>query len=444
MRFEELIQQQADAFFKHITPKTKIRIISHLDADGLSSAAILVKLLQKYTFKLSIVPSLNETTVLQHETDQAFIISDLGSGQLSILNKLNKPTLVLDHHEIENTTLKDHLYHINPRLVGLDGNKEISGAGVVYALAKHLQQHSSALAKIAVIGALGDIQDDFIGYNGNILQDAQVNIQQTLKIYGLHSKPLVKALTHGDLYIPGVSKNSGGAERFLLGLGISTKLGNAPITYTDLTSGEKEKLIDGIIRRRKECENPQDIFWNTYFLDHQKDAREVATLLNACGRLSKPSIGVGMLLQDDQYVRLAHIVADAYKKKIIDALKWFKSADEQFVIKQDKLLIIRAKDNILDTMIGTLASILSNDNSIEEGTVILSMAHSTHDKTKVSMRVAGDKTDSDLSSIMKDLIEKMGCGQSGGHACAAGAVIDRNKEDVLISLAQQMLIAQKT
>ncbi|MEK6841464.1 MAG: single-stranded DNA endonuclease, partial [Nanoarchaeota archaeon] len=76
--------------FKLLEDKV-IRVISHLDCDGLSSASIMLQLLrrEKKKFILSIVKQLNENILkeLSLEPYEIIIFTDIGSGYIKLMNK---------------------------------------------------------------------------------------------------------------------------------------------------------------------------------------------------------------------------------------------------------------------------------------------------------------------------------------------------------------------
>ena len=49
---------------------------------------------------------------------------------------------IFDHHELGAKHKIENITHVNPHLVGIDGSKEISGAGVVYNFAKALNKEN--------------------------------------------------------------------------------------------------------------------------------------------------------------------------------------------------------------------------------------------------------------------------------------------------------------
>ncbi len=55
------------------------------------------------------------------------------------------------------------------------------------------------------------------------------------------------------------------------------------------------------------------------------------------------------------------------------------------------------------------------------------------------MRVVGNNEDIDLQKMVSKMIEKLGCGEAGGHPHAAGAMIPIAKEQEFLQIAQDAL-----
>ena len=102
-QFDENLRNAAESF-RNVDKKEVIRLISHLDADGISAASIMIKLLNSDNrkYSVSIVPQLNRAVIVQFasESYNCFIFTDLGSGLLSEIQELlkGKKVFVLDHH----------------------------------------------------------------------------------------------------------------------------------------------------------------------------------------------------------------------------------------------------------------------------------------------------------------------------------------------------------
>ena len=104
--FKEDIKRVADEF-KKIPRNEVIRIISHLDADGISSASLLVKYLNNDNrkYSISIIQQVKKEVLesIAREPYRYIVFSDIGSNALSQMEILfkDKIVFVLDHHKPE-------------------------------------------------------------------------------------------------------------------------------------------------------------------------------------------------------------------------------------------------------------------------------------------------------------------------------------------------------
>lgn len=452
--FKEHIKEAA-ARFKTIDKKETIRVISHLDSDGICAASILINALKHENRKyiISIVQNLDKDIIakLQAEKYNYYVFTDIGSGQLNTINSLltNKKVFILDHHSPESEKTEKNITHVNPHLFEIDGGKEISGSGVVYFFSKFLT-NKILLPHIAIIGAIGDVQeeDGFMNLNNEILEEAiklkKIKKSRGLRVFGAHTKPLHKILEYcSDPKIPGVSGSESGAIQFLQEIGIESRKGNEWKKIIDLSQDEIKKLTAAIILRRADMENPENILSNRYVLvDEEKGTtfrtvKEFSTLLNACGRMKKPSIGIGVCLDNKSQKKKALKVLADYKKEIVNAIRWYKSNSDK-IIKDNNFIIINAEENIQATVIGTLASIISKSNDLKEGTFILSLARNSKNTTKASLRIMGNGN-ADLKKIMTEICIDIENSEAGGHMEAAGAVLPTEKEKEFIDKAVEVL-----
>ncbi|MBR9691383.1 DHH family phosphoesterase [Candidatus Woesearchaeota archaeon] len=454
-KFYASFEKAVERFRKWDKSET-IQIISHLDADGISACAILTSVLNKDNRKyvVSILPQLAKDKIeeIAGSEGRHIIFADLGSGQIKDIKELlkDKEVLILDHHQPEEAEA-DNITHINPHLFGIDGSKEISGAGVVYLFAKALDKENVNLAHIAVIGAIGDVQEDkgFLHLNQKIVEEAveneKIKVKTGLRLFGMQTKPVHKVLEYSsDPYIPGVSGSESGAIQFLHQIGVEPKAENKWKKIVDLNDEEMQKLVAGIIMKRFGEENPDDVLGNIYiFPDEEegtptRDAKEFATLLNACGRMDKASFGIGTCLGIKKDRQKALETLSEYKRAIVQALNWYNEHKE-IMIQGDGFIVINAEDNIPATIIGTLASILSKSNGMKEGTYVLSLARADDNMTKISLRISGLRNqDIDLRDILKEIVDEIG-GEAGGHQYAAGALIDNETEQEFLKAAEKIL-----
>ena len=429
-----------------------VKIIGNLDTDGITSTSILCKAFARkgIPYSTAIVKQVNSELIesLQNETFEILVFADLATAFIQELAEtIDKPIFVLDHHFPEtNEKRVGKLRQINPHFFSIDGQKEISAAGISYFFAKSISESNSDLAYLALVGAIGDMQENmgFIGMNKLILDDAiardMVEMRETLRIFGIQTKPIHKVLEYStNPYIPGVTGNERSAIKFIedAGIDVYDKARNFK-KLVSLSKEELEKLVNAI-EIKKTPGTGMDILVGPVFLlkneeddSFRKDLREFSTLLNSCGRMGSPSLGVGVCLDDPYSCKKAYDILRRYRKEIIDALNWFyNNRRSEKIIEKNGYVVILAESNIRDTIIGTLASLLAKSNVYPEETIILSSSYCLDGMIKLSLRASGNKTDVDLRAIVKDIIAD-GPGYGGGHKLAAGASIPQDREDSFI------------
>lgn len=451
--------------FNSINGAETIRIISHIDADGISCACIMIKALtrSKRKFSLTFVSVLTEKIIasLAKEPYNYFVFCDMGTSHCGAIRKYmcGKNVFILDHHKPKYKKKgedPENIQHLNPELYGIDGTKETSAAGVAYFFAKEMSQMNKELAYIAVLGAIGDCQEDngFSGLNDMILSDAKdskkIIIEKGLRFFGRDNKPLYKLLKSGiDIYIPDVTDDQEKSVDFLESLNIPAKENGKWRKINDLSEEELNRLIEKILFVRKKNEKKEDIYGNIYRLDigagkatcdFNSDLKELAMILNACGRLGKAYIGVGLLLGDKKSSLNAVYALKEYKKEIMNAMKWYeKNKSSNSITREKGYIIINGRDNISFSVISPVSSLFSKTKIFPEGTFIIIMARTLDNETKISMRIAGNCPEHvSLYAILESIIEKIG-GEYGGHTNAAGALIDMKKEKDFIELAKCIL-----
>src|SRR2546422_822025 len=138
----------------------RVRIFCHYDPDGTTSASILARALMRRGKRIhaSMAHALDRTSAarLREESNELLIVSDMGSGQLDLLEGLPYPVVVLDHHK----PIRDSetIAHINPHLDGVDGAREMCGATTTWLFTLILDARNWDLAGPALAAAIGDNQ----------------------------------------------------------------------------------------------------------------------------------------------------------------------------------------------------------------------------------------------------------------------------------------------
>ena len=447
---------QAESFLADADREgSRVQVVSHLDADGLTSAAIMLETLRRrgIAYDLRVVHNIDEEegrAIAELKADRVIFV-DIGSGQLDALSSLSSKVLILDHHETD-TQAPENFVHINPLLFGQDGNTGISGAGTTYLLARRLGY--SDLSRLAVVGAIGDIQENngFTGFNELILSDAlksrELTVEKGIRLFGAQTRPLTRLLAYNhDLQLDGITGDPDAAYRFLTSLGIRINHSRGERRYIDLDDDERMQLMSGILIKRSHLEAPESIIGFNYTLSAEdegtpfRDAREFSTLLNACGRMDAASIGVGAAMGLPELKREALAVEKTYKRAIGKAIGWFK---EQLILEEriergPGFYLVDGRGEIEAPIIGTLASIASRMDEVEGPALICSYAYLKNGDLKVSLRAHGE-TGLDLREVMSSIVEEGG-GSAGGHTNAAGALVPKDSEDSFVEAARRVLRA---
>jgi single-stranded-DNA-specific exonuclease len=372
-------------------------------------------------FSLKIIKRLEEETILTLPKDKVVIFLDLASGSLNHLSQFDlKNIFIIDHHEIFQS-IPPELNIINPQL---NGKEEISSSSLVYLFCKQLNEENKELAKLAILGMIGDSMEKSIDkLNNLIINDGEVKRKRGLLIYP-STRPLNRTLEYcSDPYIPGITGNPSGVTELLREVGLASSTGKYK-SLIELNDEEMSRLVTAIVLKNPKVKNKEiigDIFLIKFF-NKVEDARELSAMINACSRLGESEIAVQFCMESLKAKKRAELIHAKYKQFIISGLRFVSESEK---IEGNGFVIINAKEKIKDTIIGTIASILSNSSLYEEGTIIITMAY-YEDKIKVSARSVG-KNGRNIREILTKIIEKIG-GEVGGHKFAAGCMLRKEKE----------------
>ena len=441
-----------------------IYVISHLDADGLAAAGIIGKALAKLdaTFKIRVQHWVDEKVVeeIRAEKPPLTILADLGSGYLDFLseNLSDYKIIILDHHQPVGEPAESFI-HVNPHAYGVDGSKDISGSGVAYLVAKCLDESNIELSTVAIVGALGDMQDKYNrkalgGLNEAIIEDAVENnllkVEKDLIFFGRETRPIHKALAlTTSPFIPGISGEEDKSLAFLASIGIKPKIGDKWRALRDLSEEEKTRLCSSLAEYLASRGYPKEalsLVGHVYVLVKEepwtplRDGREFSVLLNATGRMDRPSLGISICMGDrSSAFEEANKVLDEYRRLITKYLGWL--FENKRIEELENIYVVRGENDIEDKIIGTLASIVST-NYINKP-IIAYAAVPSEKIVKVSARALDPLVEKglDLGEIMRVAAEKCS-GRGGGHNIAAGAQIPIEHVETFIKLVNMMVKEQ--
>lgn len=464
-QFLSSLEPAVHVFRKHVELGNTIRVITHNDADGLSSGGILSIMVYRAgaSFKTSCHKKLDEKTinVIAKENPSIVMFSDLGSGYLKDLNKAfpNSDIIILDHHLYENFTPLKNMIHVNPLIYGIDGSREIASSGICYLFARAIDPVNIDLCCLGLIGALGDQQDKGIqkSLQGmNTMIEAEAIERGYLKkhigiiFYGYETRPLAKAISYTTSpFIPGLSGNEGNCTAFLNKIGIPIKEDEKLRTLADLNEEEKRSLFSALsnhlVSQGYSTEVIHQLLGNIYTFrleeqgTPQRSGREYASLLNACGRMERASLGLSICLGDrGKAMDEAIQTLEKYRKSIGSGLEWI--IESKALEERDYIYVIKAEDNIEETVIGVVSSIYLGNGNLSKEKPIISTALDSDGQIKVSARGTEYllKKGIHLGELMQRAAESVK-GGGGGHDVAAGAFIPNEREEEFIKEVNQLV-----
>lgn len=411
-----------------------IKIVSHFDTDGITSAAIFSRTLQRWgkPFSLEVVKGLDEEFIKSLPKDALLIFLDLASGSLKYLKDKKNRVIIFDHHELTQK-IPENVFMVNPLL---ENHDQISGAGLAYLFAKTLSPQNKDLATLAIIGMVGDIHDQNLSKTyDEIIKDSEATVRKGLLVYP-STRPLDRALEYSSSpYIPGVTGSYKGVIELLREANIPKNNGSYKALY-ELTDEEMTNLTTAILLRNKGKGEIASLIGNLYlvkFHNRLEDARELSALINACSRMDNPQVALGFCLGNKRLKSEAEKIYIEYKQHLVSALKYVSEAEK---ISGKNYTIINAKDNIKDTIIGTVASIVSRSPLYSEGMIVIALAYN-QDKIKVSARMTG-KEGRNVREVLDKVVVALG-GEVGGHPNAAGCLIPKENEQKFIAELQKTL-----
>ena len=359
----------------------------------------------------------------------------MGSAFVNEFNTYKHDVIIADHHQVNDVEAESNVVHINPHLFGIDGSKDLCGAGSSYLAVRELGKKH--LAYFALIGAFGDMQGQggFTGVNKLILDDALesgvLEIHEDLKIVSKASEPIFKSLAYTfSPPLPGISGDLEGAQAFLEKRNLSYG-----IKFTDLEDEEKDLLKDALMNI-----NP-DIFGDCYTVPKEvpllRDLEEYSYILDACGKNKKQGLGLSIALgEKDKALDAALRLQRQYRDQIVKGLEWIK---REGAVQLSDIQYLYSEDKVLKSVMGTIASIGLSVELLDNSKPVIGMSR-LHNDIKISGRTTREMVSKgvDLGSALRDSSNNFG-GQGGGHDIAAGAMIPFESKDNFLHLVNEMV-----
>lgn len=435
--FFSLLSQAAEEVSKH----AHVRVLTHYDADGISSAGIISNALlrQGIRFQLTLSKSL-EAGMIEDLGKGAgcLILADMGSSFLAELERLEARVIVLDHHAPIGDSKR--VIHINPHLFGMDGMTSGCAGAVSMMFALALDERNWDLLPVAFAGIVGDRQNirGLSGINKWLLEGG---LSRRVLDLGpgslLPDGRLAEELAAGfEPYLIGVSGSLEGAMSLLKEAGVPEDA-----SLVQLNETERRKLTSlvalRLIAQGCTASAMEELITDRYYFPQwQTTADDLAQLLNACGRTDQEGVGVALTLRDAKARQTAERLRKEYKESVQEGMR---AILVEGVAKRQHLQHFVSRNPSLSGVLAGLTMQFVGD--CDKPTIALS----THgDKVRVSSRASFRLLEKgiDLAVALREAANAVG-GQGGGHAVASGATIAKGKEELFLQKLDDILGRQK-
>ncbi len=449
------ILTRAHKIASSIRKQDRVLIVTHIDADGITSGSIAKEALERSGIENDIifVKQLEETYMKEIKDKNCFVwFTDLGSGQLDLIGENGLDYCITDHHIPQDRSS----FQLNPHDFGIDGSHEISGATTTYLVAVQMGLNYDLLP-LAITGAIGDLQDarngELVGLNRDILMnganDGFVTPVRDLRLFGKQTRPVYKMLEYTyDPFLPGISGNEKAALEFMERAGVPPKNGDKWLKWIDLTQEQKSLLISEMVKTCIYSNFPlpliKKIVGETYILNQEeegtelRDATEFSTLLNATARYGHYMTGLEVCQGDrGKALSKARELLLNHRRNLSDGIRL---VDEIGIVELDNVQYFHAEDKILDTIVGIVAGMCFSKANLNKP--IIAFANKD-DGIKVSARATQKllRRGVHLANALKSASAKVG-GVGGGHSIAAGATIPQGTESEFIKELDNVLANQ--
>jgi single-stranded-DNA-specific exonuclease len=420
---EALSKEVADAITEH----DFIRLISHNDADGLSAAGIMCNALHRrqILFHTTIVSQFDQTTVelIDKTSQEAVILCDMGSGQAELTSKIRN-AIVIDHHK---PTGKLEYVHFNPHLAGINGSFELCASCGTYMVARQMGDNTD-LAGLAIAGAIGDKQH-LKGMNEFILDEGKkekaVTVRKGLRVGDVTVDEMLEYNTDPYLDITG---NKEKIKDLVDALGIKGKI--ADLNKEDLM--KLSSILALKMAKQGSLTAIDSLIGDTYILNNEvvPNIYDLVNILNACGKVDKPGLGIAVCMRDPSVANEALETAREYQRTLIGILK---AAESQIKSKQNIRYLILDDAKGSGIIAGTMTRYLYSDKP-------MITLNEVEDKIKISARGTRKLVEQglDLAAAMRIASDEVG-GMGGGHDVASGATIPKGTAMKFVDIVDSII-----
>lgn len=379
----------------------------------------------------------------------------------------------------------------------------------------HMNRDLSPLAVVGAVGDFQEASKGrLVGYNRTILDDAAstglLRTEKDVRLFGRETRPLPAFLQHSNdpALLPLIShhKKGGAGDQlnedqlvldedymdcidFIRGTGVEPCADGTIRTWNQMTREEKGRIVSALVNRILDSGRGlpvvQRLIGETYSLSPDLpgtppgwslalatgtndrgeaitldqraravlDAKEFATLLNACGRHDRPELGKAICMGErGEGLMEAVRQQEDHRQSLRKAIEMVRNDPRSSISTLNgegralnAIRFFHAKDRVQDTILGTVVGILIGIPDIPSDRPLIGLAQSSDGTCtiKVSGRgtVALTAQGLDLAAAMRRAAEVVG-GAGGGHNIAAGATIPEGKEMEFLDVIDRLILEQ--
>lgn len=458
---------QAKVLADRLKQARHVKLVSHIDADGLTSAAVAARALDRLgiPYEAEFLKSLKPHDVerLKNENPDTLWFTDLGSGAASHFGDVQP--VISDHH----VPSARGDYHLNCHFHGEDGARYLSGSTTTYLVARAMDRANRDMANVAIVGCVGDLQDvdagQLTGMNRVVLEDAVgAGVMSRLvdtRYFGRETRSLTRILQYADdPCVPGVSGRHTEACQFLETLGVPTHAGEEERRWGHLTRDERSRVMSAVAKslltKGYGAKAVRRLVGEVYVLRGEeagqpvRDAKEFATLLNSTARYGEAEVGLAIAMGDrgEMYARGLELLK-GHRQNLVAGIQLVK---EKGLQERNHLQWFDAGSAIRETIVGIVAGMMYNAQGARRDLPIFAFADCEGDASQLPggdqrgpcVKVSGRAGRAivaqgvNLAEVMRLAGAKVG-GAGGGHAPAAGATIPRARLQEFLEAADAVI-----
>ncbi len=432
-----------EEFLAKLRGAESVLVVTHHDADGISSAGVLARALHSLGKEYDVLvlrqfyPETLET--IPYADHDAVIFTDLGGSYLDLLGKIDDSP-VIDHHDNQDTS-SSHLFH--PLQMGYSPDRDASASTLSSLLSFRLYEDYKTLA-YGLIGACGDRQilnGRFEGLNrvlvSRAVRNGVITVYRDLVLHGIRFRDLPWVLYNStDPYLPGLTGNEEGIYELLERAGLLQRSLSRELRYTDLSIDERRRFFTllalHLLRNGWTPDEVRALVGETYEINGNpgwmSTVRTFSTLINALGRQMDVETAVGLLLDRFELLERAERTLERHRRVLIDAVSFAEGRVEDM----GSFLFVDGRRKIPHYVAGTVAEILRKNH--KRPVVVVSLDEDG--SLKVSVRGG-----TDMGTVFREVAKEVG-GEGGGHSEAAGARIPPDSLSDFLSLLSEKLEAR--